>query len=119
MNITDNSLWVVSREARSIRTPEGLLLFDSERDVYCDLALLAAAVWLLIKWTPAGITVKEIVDLLGTAAPLPRHILETETCKLVASLGRKGFIRKRSRESVSEHRNAHGQTIRDGINWVQ
>src|SRR5258708_15605666 len=118
MNIADNTLWIVSREGRSIRTPAGVLLLDSERDMYCDLALLAAAVWLLIKWTPAGITVREIVDLLETAAPLPRHILETETCKLLASLGRKGFIRKRSRESVIEHRNAHGQTIRGGINWL-
>ncbi len=76
---------------RSIRTQEGLLLLDLERDMYCDLALLAGAVWLLMKWTPAGIRVKEIVDLLETAAPLPRHILETETCRLVASLARKGF----------------------------
>lgn len=91
MNISDKTLWVVCREVRSIRTPEGLLLLDLERDMYCDLALLAGAVWLLMKWPPAGITVKEIVALLETAAPLPRHILETETCRLVASLARKGF----------------------------
>src|SRR5438046_973684 len=91
MNISDKTLWVVCREVRSIRTPEGLLLLDFQRDTYCDLALFAAAVWLLMKWTPTGITVKEIVDLLETAAPVPRHILETETCRLVASLVRKGL----------------------------
>ncbi len=80
INITDKTIWVVSGNVRFTNTPEGLLLVDFQRNMYCDLALLAAAVWLLIEWTPAGITVKEIVDLLETAAPLPRRILETETC---------------------------------------
>jgi len=71
--------------------------------------LLAAGVWLLIKYTPNGITVKEIVDLLERAAPLPRHILEAETCRLVVSLARKGFVRERPpRETVGEHRSAVG-----------
>ena len=66
-------------------------------------------VWLLIKWTPNGITAKEIVDLLETAAPLPRHVLEAETCRLVASLARKGFVQERPpRETVGEHRSAVG-----------
>ncbi len=109
MNITDKTLWVVSRNIRFTNTPEGLLLLDFERDMYCDLLLLASGVWLLIKWTPNGITVKEIVDLLETAAPLPRHILEAETCRLVASLARKGFVRERPpRETVCEHRSAVG-----------
>src|SRR6266852_7346972 len=104
MNITDKTLWVVSRNIRFTNTPEGLLLLDFERDMYCDLLLLASGVWLRIQWTPNGITVKEIVDLLETAAPLPRHILEAETCRLVASLARKGFVRERpSREPMSEH----------------
>ncbi len=116
MNIIDKTLWVVSGKGRFSNTPEGLLLLDFERDMYCDLALLAAAVWLLIEWTPAGITVKEIVHLLETAAPLPRRILETETCRLVASLARKGFVRKRpSREFVGECKNAHEQPAGDGI----
>jgi len=73
-----------------------------------------------MKWTPAGITVKEIVDLLETAAPVPRHILETETCRLVASLARKGFVRKRpSRESMSEHRDDQEDAISDGIHVLQ
>src|SRR5712691_12661605 len=108
LRMTDKTIWVVCRGVRSIRTPEGLFLLDSERDMYCELAVLAGAVWLLMEWTPAGITVKEIVDLLETAAlaPVRRHILETETCRLVASLERKGFVRKRpSDESMSEHRN--------------
>src|SRR5258707_14994525 len=116
MNIIDKTLWVVSGKGRFSNTPEGLLLVDFERDMYCDLALLAAAVWLLIEWTPAGITVKKIVDLLETAAPLPRRILETETCRLVASLARKGFVRKRpSRESVGDYKNAQEQPAGDGI----
>ena len=120
MNISDKTLWVVCREVRSIRTPEGLLLLDFETDTYCDLALFAGAVWLLMKWTPAGITVKEIVDLLETAAPVPRHILETETCRLVASLARKGFVRKRpSRECMSEHRNDQDEANRRGIHVPQ
>jgi len=44
MNITDKTLWVVSRNIRFTNTPEGLLLLDFERDIYCDLALLAAGV---------------------------------------------------------------------------
>jgi len=76
MNITDKTGWVVSRNVCFTKTPEGLVLLDFEKDVYCDLALLAAGVWLLIKWTPCGITVKEIVDLLETAVPIPRHILD-------------------------------------------
>jgi hypothetical protein len=120
MNITDNTFWVVSQEVMSIRTPAGLLLLDSKRDMYCDLALLAAAVWLLIKWTPAGITAREIVDLLETATPLPRHILETETCRLVASLARKGFVRKRpSRQSMGDYKNAQDQPAGDGIHRLQ
>jgi hypothetical protein len=95
MSITDKTIWVVSENVRFTNTPEGLQLVGFERDMYCDLALLAAAVWLLIEWTPAGITVKDIVDLLDIAAPLPRRILETETCRLVSSLARKGFVRKR------------------------
>src|SRR6266566_2623181 len=88
--------------------------------VYIMLRLFAGAVWLLMKWTPAGITVKGIVDLLETAAPLPRHILETETCRLVASLARKGFVRKRtSRESMSEHRDDQEEAIADGIHVPQ
>ncbi len=115
MTITDKTLWVVSPEVRSIRTTEGLVLLDFERDMYCDLALLSAAVWLLIKWTPAGITVKEIVDLLETAAPLPRYILETEACGLVASLTQNGFVRKRpSRESGSELGDAQEHR---GVEW--
>ena len=122
LSMTDKTLWVVCREIRSIRTPEGLLLLDFERDMYCDLPLLAAAVWLLLEWTPAGITVKEIVDLLETAAlaPVRRHILETETCRLVASLARKGFVRERSsRESMSEHRDDQEEAIADGIHLPQ
>src|SRR5260370_14388867 len=107
MNITDKTIWVVAPDVRSVPTSDGLTLLDSEREMYCDLALLAASVWLLIEWTPAGITVKEIVDLLETAAPLPRNMLETETCGVVADLARSGFVRKRpSGESVSERRNA-------------
>ena len=92
--------------------------------MYCDLALLAGAVWLLMKWTPTGITgitVKEIVDLLETAAPVPRHILETETCRLVASLARKEFVRERpSRESMSEHMDdQQEEAIADGIHLPQ
>src|SRR5260370_35688089 len=120
MNITDKAIWVVSGNVRFSNTPDGFLLLDFERDMYCELALLAAAVWLLIKWTPAGITVKEILDLLETAAPLPRCILETETCRLVASLARKGFVRKRqSRESVAEYKNAQKQPAGDGIHRLQ
>ncbi len=117
MTITDKTLWVVSPEVRSIRTTEGLVLLDFERDMYCDLALLSAAVWLLIKWTPAGITVKEIVDLLETAVPLPRRILETETCRLVASLTQNGFVRKRpSRESGSELGDAQEHRV---VEWAR
>jgi hypothetical protein len=120
MNISDKALWVVCREVRSIRTSAGLLLLDLESDTYCDLALFAGAVWLLIEWTPAGITVKEIVDLLETAAPVRRHVLETETCRLVASLARKGFVRKRtSNESMSEHRNDQDEAIAHGIRVPQ
>jgi len=83
--------------------------------MYCDLALLAASVWLLIEWTPAGITVKEIVDLLETAARLPRNILEKETCGVVADLARNGFVRKHpSGESVSERRNVQGDAVEEG-----
>jgi len=42
MNIIDKTLWVVSGKGRFSNTPEGLLLLDFERDMYCDLALLAA-----------------------------------------------------------------------------
>jgi hypothetical protein len=83
--------------------------------MYCDLALLAASVWLLIEWTPAGITVKEIVDLLETAARLPRNILEKETCGVVADLARNGFVRKHpSGESVSERRNVQAHAVEEG-----
>ena len=120
LSMTDKTLWVVCREIRSIRTPEGLLLLDFERDMYCDLALLAAAVWLLMEWTPAGITVKEIVDLLETAVPIRRHILETETCRLVASLSQKGFVRERpSNEFMSGHRNDQEEVTADGIHLLQ
>src|SRR5712664_2591897 len=95
MNITDQTLWVVSPDVSPITTPDGLGLIDIKRDMYCDLAVLSAAVWLLIKWTPAGITVKEIVDLLETAVPLHRHILEVETCGSVADFARGGFVAKR------------------------
>jgi len=116
MKIIDKTLWVVSGNVRFSNTSDGFLLLDFERDMYCELALLAAAVWLLIEWTPAGITVKEIVDLLETAAPLPRRILETETCRLVSSLARKGFVQKRpSGESVGEGKNAQEQPAGDGL----
>jgi hypothetical protein len=75
-----------------------------------------------MEWTPAGITVKEIVDLLETAAlaPVRRQILENETSRLVASLARKGFVRKRpSKEFISEHRNEQEKTIADGIHLLQ
>jgi hypothetical protein len=112
VNITDKTIWVVAPEVRSVPTSGGLTLLDSEREMYCDLALLAASVWLLIEWTPAGITVKEIVDLLETAAPLPRNMLETETCGVVADLARNGFVRKRRPgESVSERRNAQAHAF--------
>src|SRR2546430_2954819 len=76
---------------------------------------LAASVWLLIEWTPAGITVKEIVDLLETAAPLPRNMLETETCGVVADLARNRFVRKRpSGGSVSERRNVQAHAVEEG-----
>ena len=115
MNIADKTHWVVSPEVQSIRTPDGLELLGFERDIYCDLPLLAGAVWLLIKWTAIGITVKETVDLLETAAPLPRDILETETCRVVADLARNGFVRRRpSGESVSERRNVHAQAVAEG-----
>ncbi len=117
MTITDKTHWVASRNIRFTNTPEGLLLLDFERAMYCDLMLLAAGVWLLIKWTPDGITVQEIVDLLETAAPLPRHILEAETCRLVASLARREFVRERPpRETVREHRSA---VDLDGVSRLQ
>jgi len=115
MNITEKTLWVVAPEVRSVPTTDGLTLLDSEREMYCDLALLAASVWLLIEWTPAGITVKEIVDLLETAAPLPRNMLETETCGVVADLARNRFVRKRpSGGSVSERRNVQAHAVEEG-----
>ena len=115
MNITEKTLWVVAPEVRSVPTIDGLTLLDSEREMYCDLALLAASVWLLIEWTPAGITVKEIVDLLETAARLPRNILEKETCGVVGDLARNGFVRKHpSGESVSERRNVQGDAVEEG-----
>jgi hypothetical protein len=46
MNITDKAFWVVSGNVRCANTQEGLLLLDFERDMYCDLALLDAEVWL-------------------------------------------------------------------------
>jgi len=115
MNITDKTIWVVAPDVRSVPTSDGLTLLDSEREMYCDLALLAASVWLLIEWTPAGITVKEIVDLLETAAPLPRNMLETETCGVVAELARNRFVRKRpSGGSVSERRNVQAHAVEEG-----
>ena len=115
MNIADKTNWVVSPEVQSIRTPDGLELFGFERNMYCGLPLLAGAVWLLIKWTAIGITVKETVDLLETAAPLPRNILETETCRVVADLARNGFVRKRpSGESMSERRNVQAPAVAGG-----
>lgn len=120
LRMTDKTHWVVCREVRSIRTPVGLLLFDFERDMYCDLPVLAAAVWLLMEWTPAGITVKEIVDLLETAAPVRRRVLETETCRLLASLAQKGLVRKRPpNEFMSEHTNDEEEVIADGIHLLQ
>jgi len=120
LRMTDKTLWVVCREVRSIRTPEGLLLLDFERDMYCDLPVLAAAVWLLMERTPAGITVKEIVDLLETAAPVRRRVLETETCRLLASLAQKGLVRKRPpNEFMSEHTNDEEEVIADGIHLLQ
>ncbi len=113
MNIADKTLWVVSRNIRFTNTPEGLLLLDFERDMYCHLALLAAGVWLLFDWTRCGITVKEIVDSLETAAPLPRRILEVEMCRLVASMSRKRFVREGPpSETMGEHRSPVG---RDGV----
>ena len=118
--MTDKTLWVACREVRSIHTSEGLLLLDFERDIYCDLPLLAAAVWLLIEWTPPGITVKEIVDLLETAVSVRTQILETETCRLVASLARKGFVRKRaSNVSMSEQGNDQEKAVADRIHLLQ
>jgi len=115
MNISDKTLWVVAPEVRSVPTSGGLTLLDSEREMYCDLALLAASVWLLIEWTPAGITVKEIVDLLKTATQLPRNMLEVETCGVVADLARNGFVRKRpSGEFVSERRDAQAHAVEEG-----
>src|SRR5258708_32947039 len=107
MNITDQTLWVVSPDVSPITTPDGLGLIDIKRDMYCDLAVLSAAVWLLIKWTPAGITVKEIVDLLEPAVPLQRHILEVETCRSVADFARRGFVGKQpGRKSRTESMDA-------------
>ena len=115
MNITDKTIRVVAPDVRSVPTSDGLTLLDSEREMYCDLALLAASVWLLIEWTPAGITVKEIVDLLETAATLPRNMLETETCGVVADLARNRFVRKRpSGGSVSERRNVQAHAVEEG-----
>src|SRR6266581_7440079 len=115
MNITDQTLWVVSSDVSPITTADGLGLLDVKRDIYCDLAVLSAAVWLLIKWTPAGITVKEIVDLLETAVPLHRHILEVETCGSVADFARDGFVGKGpGRESMTENMDAQIPPIGDG-----
>src|SRR5258708_16084586 len=115
MNITEKTLWVAAPEVRSVPTTDGLTLLDSEREMYCDSALLAASVWLLIEWTPAGITVKEIVDLLKTATQLPRNMLEVETCGVVADLARNGFVRKRpSGEFVSERRDAQAHAVEEG-----
>src|SRR5260370_19120080 len=116
MNITDKTLWAAAPEVRSVPTTDGLTLLDSEREMYCDLALLAASVWLLIEWTPAGITVKEIVDLLETAARLPRNTLEKETCGVVADLARKGFVRKNtSGEYLCELRNVQANAATQDI----
>ena len=115
MDVTDKIFWVVSRNVRSIRTLDRLRLLSFDRGMYCDLTLLAGAAWLLIKWTPVGITVNEIVDLLETAAPLPRNMLETETCVVVADLARSGFVRKRpSGEPVRGRRNAPAQAVGEG-----
>src|SRR6266481_5694978 len=120
MNITEKTLWVAAPEVRSVPTSDGLTLLDSEREMYCDLALLAASVWLLIEWTPAGITVKKIVDLLETAARLPRNILEKETCGVVADLARNGFVQKHpSGESVSERRNVQAHAVEEGARSVK
>ncbi len=44
VSIDDKTVWVVSGIVRFTNIPEGLLLLDFERDISCDLALLAAGV---------------------------------------------------------------------------
>ena len=115
MNINDKTLWVVAPAVRSVRTSDGLTLVDLSRVIYSDLALLAASVWLLIEWTPAGIAVKEIVDLLEQVVSVRRRVLETETCRLVDHLAQNGFLRKRPGfESASERTNAQEQPVGKG-----
>jgi hypothetical protein len=104
MDIANKTRWVAAPRIRYAWTPEGLTLVALDRVMYCDLAVLAGAVWLLIDWTPTGITVKEIVDLLETVAPLRRRLLETETCKTVTELVRNGFVRKLAFPHVHEAR---------------
>jgi hypothetical protein len=71
---------------------------------------------MLIKWTATGITVREIVDLLETAVPLHREILEVETCRSVADFARDGFVGKQPcRESVTESMDGRTPPIVDGV----
>ena len=116
MNIDDQTLWVVCPDVSPITTPDGVGLLDFKSDTYCDLAVLSAAVWMLIKWTPTGITVREIVDLLETAVPLHREILEVETCRSVADFARDGFVGKQPCSgSVTERMDARTPPIGDGV----
>jgi AraC-like DNA-binding protein len=116
MNINDETLWVTTPNISAVRTRDGVALLDFERDMYCDLAFLSGAVWLLINWTPPGISAKDIAVLLEQAVSLPRHILETETCKVVADLTRDGFIQKRLAPEFSSHdENSHGSVNGEGI----
>ena len=116
INTHDKTLWVVDPEILAVRTLDGLGLLDFQRDTYCDLALLSSAVWLAIQLTPTGITIREIVDLLEQIVPAQRHVLESETCRVVAGLARDGFVRnKPSCQPVSEHANAQRGAFYDQI----
>ena len=93
MDINDTTPWIIAENVRSESTDDGLLLLDYCRDVYFDMDRYAACVWLAIEWTPEGITVGEIVELLKQAVDLRRHRLEVEACRCVSELFEHGFIR--------------------------
>lgn len=127
MNSNEKVLWVANRNFSVLRTDDGFALVNCRNNARCDLDLLSGSVWLLIDWTPAGIRVEEVVDLLRHTERFPKRIREAEIQLIVNDLALRGFVHKRlaqESETQGEEHNYRTQkarldsTVRQGAREV-
>jgi transglutaminase superfamily protein/coenzyme PQQ synthesis protein D (PqqD) len=88
------TLFIVSSDIYSFTDKDGSAILNVERDRMYSVIGVGSAIWVKLAAQPTGMTYDAIVESLGAEyQDVPRHQIERDVERLLASFQRNGFIR--------------------------